>query len=286
MTSPSLHVERASVPKEKPAVVKKKRSSKKKLPTLDETPKSNRLDRYMTSSATSKSSNGNFTTPKPIRKSNVPGTVSTVDSSQSQSTISVPTPSQSTISVPTPVTEPKYRLANDLPFSVNCSPEEIRPSAKCNGCKLLFKDCIERKYRDYCLQAVLTHIDQEGMDLEGCYGHVTDFSVRKVYHNEYMSQVRRDLKEATGYYESNHMLHIPLCMMTGSLKDALAMANGKATTLKQYLLQQRVYDIAQRKKDEEDERLFLESGKRIADEEDFMDEVRRKRRKEQEDREE
>ena len=62
----------------------------------------------------------------------------------------------------------------------------------CHGCKFHFNECMERKYRDYCLQAVKTHIDEVGFE------HTTDFSIRKAFHNEYMSQICRDLNEKYG----------------------------------------------------------------------------------------
>ena len=81
----------------------------------------------------------------------------------------------------------------------------------------------------YCL--LLTHLDEEGFGYEG-YGSVSEFSIKKVYHNEYMSQIRHDLKEATRHYECNHMLNIPMCMMKGSLNIVLVMAAGNEKTYK------------------------------------------------------
>ena len=143
-----------------------------------------------------------------------------------------------------------------LPSTALCTPSDIR-TGQCYGCKYMFDNCLERKYRDYCLQAVKNHIDDVG------YTDITEFSVRKAYHNEYMSQIRRDLKESTGYYEANQLLDIPLCMIKGSLNDALTIASGSAVGVPiiEYLMQQRMYGIEQRKQDEDHERLRKECDK-------------------------
>ena len=76
-----------------------------------------------------------------------------------------------------------------------------------------------------------------------------------------MSQIRRDLKEATGYNKANQLLDIPLCMIKGSLNDALTVASGSAVgvSIVEYLIQQRMYGIAQRQQNKEhDERLRKE----------------------------
>ena len=88
---------------------------------------------------------------------------------------------------------------------------------------------------------VFNHIDEIG------YEQLTEFSVRKAYLNKYMSQIRQDLKESTGYYECNQLLDIPLCMIKGSLNDALPVASGSAVgrPIVEYLTQQRMYGIAQ-----------------------------------------
>ena len=140
-----------------------------------------------------------------------------------------------------------------LPTSALCTPSDIR-SGQCFGCKYMFNNCLKKKYRDYCLQAVKNHIDDVGYDL------LSKFSVRKAYHNEYMSQIRRDLKEATGFYEANQLLDIPLCMIKGSLNDALTVASGSAVgvPIVEYLMQQCRYGITQHQQNEEHERLRKE----------------------------
>ena len=123
-------------------------------------------------------------------------------------------------------------------------------SGQCYGCKYMFKDCLEEKYCDLCLQAVKNHIDDVG------YECLTEFSVRKAYHNEYMSHIRRDLKETTGYYEANQLLDIPPCMIKGSLNDALTMASGSpvGVPIIEYLMQQRRYGVEAQQQNEEHER--------------------------------
>ena len=141
-----------------------------------------------------------------------------------------------------------------LPTTAMCRPSDIL-SGQCYGCKYMFQNCLEKKYCDFCLQAVKNHIDDVG------YECLTKFSVCKAYHNKYMSQIRRDLKEATGYNKANQLLDIPLCMIKGSLNDALTVASGSAVgvSIVEYLIQQRMYGIAQRQQNKEhDERLRKE----------------------------
>ena len=75
-----------------------------------------------------------------------------------------------------------------------------------------------------------------------------------------MSQIRRDLKESTGYYEANQLLDIPLCMIKGNLNDALTIASGSAVGVPiiEFFMQQRMYGIALRHQNEEHERLRKE----------------------------
>ena len=72
-----------------------------------------------------------------------------------------------------------------------------------------------------------------------------------------MSQIRRDLKESTGYYECNPLLDIPLCIIKGSLNDALS-GSSKGQPIIEYLMQQKVYGIAERRQNEEHKKLRRE----------------------------
>ena len=75
-----------------------------------------------------------------------------------------------------------------------------------------------------------------------------------------MSQIRREPKEATGYYECNHLLNIPLCIIKDSLNAALTIASGtaKGEPIIEYLMQQRMYDISERRQNEKHEKLRQE----------------------------
>lgn len=239
-------------------VKKVAQKKKKKVTTMHETPEPNKVTKYLITPVA--------TNP------NVPATVSTVASSVSTYGCPPGTIRQydnrvqsETLpdSVRPKTDEPSWTDNNKkpekpsgrrmLPSTALCSPGDIKPG-QCYGCKYMFDKCLERKYRDFCLQAVKNHIDDVG------YTDLTEFSVRKAYHNEYMSQVRRDLKEATGYYEANQLLDIPQCMIQGSLNDALCIVSGSAVgvPIVEYLMQQRMYNVEQHLQDKEHERLRKE----------------------------
>ena len=58
-----------------------------------------------------------------------------------------------------------------------------------------------------------------------------------------MAQVRLDLKTKSGYFETNHMLQLPTCMMRASMDDALKMAKGEANELMEELEKKRMHSI-------------------------------------------
>ena len=290
--SSSKSKRKPKTPTSTPKVLKKKRvvKPKSKFPDASETPDEQKVSRYFVTPQA--------TFPNEAPNPPVPITISTDVSTQASKYSeefwsppfgSIRTYDHSLASEDLPKQlEPKYDtndinsvdtatpVSKNLPFSAMHKPGGIpETSGRCRACKFHFEDCMERKYRDYCLQAVKTHIDEVGF--EG----TTDFSIRKAFHNEYMSQVRRDLREKYGKYENNHMLQLPVCMMKGSLEDAIELASGspKGLTINEWLMNQRVYGIMDRVKEREDERALLESGARLAAEEDFMDSLRFERKK-------
>ena len=77
------------------------------------------------------------------------------------------------------------------------------------------------------------------------------------------------------------MLPLPVCMMKGSLEDAIELSTGspKGLTINEWLYSQRCYGIMNRICDREAEKAFYEAGERLAREEEFMDLVREERKK-------
>ena len=176
--------------------------------------------------------------------------------------------------------DPNVPNSHKLPHGALCNPNEIRAAVfpgMCFGCKRIFKECLEKKYRDLCLHAVKNLIDEYG------YQGVTDFSARKVFHNEYMANIRRDLKEATGFYECDHLLDLPMCMVCGSLKDTLDLiecTSERGQTIMAYLQDQCMSRIADHLHAQQDEKAFMEQAKKMAREEWILDEKSYKRRME------
>ena len=90
-----------------------------------------------------------------------------------------------------------------------------------------------------------------------------------LYHTEYIANLRRDLLEGTGLYELDGLLNPPMCMVRGSLADALELANHESprgATIMEYLQNQARFGVAERIKAEHDEKLFMESAQRHAKE--------------------
>lgn len=186
----------------KAEVYKKKHMSKKKLPSKEEIPKANRVSQYLTPEVT-------YCSKVSTSVSTINSTVSALASSHSTTSSSVQT----------------NNYCNQLSFSASFTPDKNR-AGTCHGCRNVFNCCLNRKYCDLSLQAVLNHIDEAGG-----FCCVSDLSVTKAYHNEYMSQVRYNLKAQTGFYESNQMLDLPRCMMTRSLRDDQVMASSEGKIL-------------------------------------------------------
>ena len=97
-----------------------------------------------------------------------------------------------------------------------------------------------------CLHAVLDYYLEAGV-------HFLTKIVRQVYHQVYLTAIRRDMFEVTKLYELSRNLKIPKCMQSGSLKQSLEMVCGHR--LYTYLMSQRVFDVQKqleinKKKDE------------------------------------
>ena len=134
----------------------------------------------------------------------------------------------------------------------------------CYGCRRIFSDCLEKKYRDLCLHAVKNLIDEYG------YEGVTDFVMRKAYHNEYMANLRRDLMDATGYYECDHLMNPPMCMVRGSLGDAVELLdheNERGQTIMEYLQNQYMHGIVDLLNNEQNFQDFMNQAEQMAKEE-------------------
>ena len=163
--------------------------------------------------------------------------------------------------------DPSVPNSHKLPPGALLNPHEIRAAITpgiCYGCKRIFSDCLEKKYRDLCLHAVKNKIDEYGF--EG----ITDFVWRKAYHDEYIANLRRDLKEATGYYELDGMLNPPMCMVRGSLADAVELTNHESqrgATIMSYLQDHAMFGVVDRLKHEQDYKDFMEQAERMAKEE-------------------
>ena len=93
----------------------------------------------------------------------------------------------------------------------------------------------------YCNQVLLAGVKITSTKQEG-FVATNNFSIHKSYCNEHMPQSRQDIQDGTGYCECDHVLNIPMCMIQGSLKDALKLVNGKeGNTIDAILIQHRIF---------------------------------------------
>ena len=107
--------------------------------------------------------------------------------------------------------------------------------ATCIACKREHKECCEMKYRDFCLQSVIDYIQTTGSS------NITDAGLRKAYRDAFTMQAKLDLLTKTGYYETNKMLHLPWCMVQGSLVESLNLIRG--TPAAQFLMGKRMANV-------------------------------------------
>ena len=107
----------------------------------------------------------------------------------------------------------------ELPQSMFNSPYDLK-NHKCTGCRFMYDECCERRYKKICLNAVFDYISSIGVT------DATGMGIRKAYHQAYIWQLRCHLMTKTGFYETNHLMNIPKCMILGSLNDALMMRSG------------------------------------------------------------
>ena len=194
---------------------------------------------------TSKSTN-NYATPTSSRtfysrlpRRAVPSTISTAASTASHASFF--SDGDTTMTPSFYYNRPATPNSRKLPASMLCDTDAVRRGI-CFGCKQKYAKCFETRYRELCLHGVLDYL-QEVENAAESGREVSDFELRKAYHNVYISQVRVDLKDKYQLYEMNELLQIPPCMIQGSLHDALKMGSGEGQIIIDYLMQQRMYDV-------------------------------------------
>ena len=91
------------------------------------------------------------------------------------------------------------------------------------------------KYRDFCLHAVTDYIQSVGPS------NITDMGLLQSDCEAFTTQVKLDLLNKTGFYETNKMLHLPRCMVQGSLVQSLNLVRG--TRAAQFLMSKRMANV-------------------------------------------
>lgn len=146
--------------------------------------------------------------------------------------------------VNTPIVRTPNNLIATPTVTANVSPTNSRPSdlsslsnsvPTCKDCGNPLASCHERIYRDFCLQTVMDHFEDDGIRFTDELGVYTTFI------KAYTLSVKKDLLTQHGYYDRQREIQIPGCMINGSLKDAQSLRT--TDCLRRQLLDQRVFDV-------------------------------------------
>ena len=118
----------------------------------------------------------------------------------------------------------------------------------CSACAPIFSrfgiTCAKEEYRDICLHAVITHIEQNGG-----YEKADEIDI---------CLDKRDIMQVTGLFEMNNCNPLPKCMLDGSYSQAFKVAKNPA--LFEYIWSKRKVNVLgwldhsdEKKKREEDD---------------------------------
>lgn len=105
----------------------------------------------------------------------------------------------------------------------------------CEGCQKPHPECHERKYRDFCLQSVMDHFEDDGIRF------TNEMRVYTTFIQAYTFCVKRDMLEAHHFYDKRVEIDLPMCMVNGSLSQAQAIRT--SDHLRRILLGQRVFNV-------------------------------------------
>ena len=105
----------------------------------------------------------------------------------------------------------------------------------CVGCNNPFSSCYEGRWRRVCLHQVLDYLEDKNFE------NVSERSVRKVYYKTFMLMMKAEVLGETDYWELEDQIHLPRCMLEGSLKEALELMHDD--TAYEFMNQYRVHDV-------------------------------------------
>ena len=117
------------------------------------------------------------------------------------------------------------------------SETDVDMSKPCKGCHNPFFRCMERRWHDICLHAVIDYFEEVDFD------SVCEAGVREAYYSTFKVKIKSEIMEQSGgFYEIEDNVVIPECMVQGSLKDAIGMM-GQDNETYHYLMTKRVHDV-------------------------------------------
>ena len=105
----------------------------------------------------------------------------------------------------------------------------------CPGCGYSKHLCHELMFRDFCLQSVMDHFEDDNIRFTDELGIYTAFI------RAYTFSVKKYMLDKHGFYERRREVEIPSCMVDGSLAEAQALRT--VDVLRRSLLGQRVFDV-------------------------------------------
>ena len=105
----------------------------------------------------------------------------------------------------------------------------------CKDCGRPEHSCHEVIHRDFCLQAVMDHFEDDNIRFTDELGVYTAFI------KAYTFCVKKEMLDQHNFYERRREVDVPGCMIDGTLADAQAIRT--TDRLRRSLLGQRVFDV-------------------------------------------
>ena len=107
----------------------------------------------------------------------------------------------------------------------------------CCGCNNPFRNCMERKWREVCLQGVIDFFEEN--DFDG----IQRSKVYNAYFRTFRFMVRLEVLGRTKCWEMIDEIIIPQCMVEGSLEEAYEMMDFEQDLMFKYFNGNRVYNV-------------------------------------------
>ena len=118
---------------------------------------------------------------------------------------------------------------------VSKSTDGVDMTKICVGCNNPFSSCYEGRWRRVCLHQVLDYLEDKNFE------NVSERSVRRVYYKTFLLMMKAHVLDETDYWELEDQIHLPRCMLEGSLKEAYELMTDDKHY--EYMQSYRVHDV-------------------------------------------